>query len=147
MIKVLLADDNETVRAAIKNLLSSEPQIQLVGEATTFDETLRMASDVKPDIVLLDLHMRGEENLDASLVKSRLHACAQHVLIISIWNDDKAKALADEYGATALLDKIHLGKQLVPAILNCSCSSGPDEVPIMVPTYHIFSGLVDRDAT
>ena len=120
MIKVLLADDNETVRAAIKNLLSSEPQIQLVGEATTFDETLRMASDVKPDIVLLDLHMPGEENLDASLVKSRLHACAQHVLIISIWNDDKAKTLADEYGASALLDKIDLGTKLLPAILKFS---------------------------
>ena len=120
MIKVLLADDNKAVRAAIKSLLSSEPQIQLVGEATTFDETLQMASDVKPDIVLLDLHMPGEENLDASLVKSRLHACAQHVLIISIWNDDKAKTLADEYGASALLDKIDLGNKLLPAILNFS---------------------------
>jgi DNA-binding NarL/FixJ family response regulator len=46
-IKVLLADDNEVVRGAIRRLLGQEAGIELVGEATTFGQTIQMANDLK----------------------------------------------------------------------------------------------------
>ena len=62
-IGLLLADDSDVARHAIKRLLEEEPNIQLVAEATGFADVVRMAAELKPDVVSIDLHMRDERNL------------------------------------------------------------------------------------
>jgi two-component system response regulator NreC len=115
-IKVLLADDSHIMREAVRKLLDEEPRIQIVGEAPTFASAMQMVADFKPDVLLLDLHMPQKRDLLPSLVKSQL-SCIQYTLAISFANDEEAKSLAASYGAVALLDKMSLYSQLVPAIM------------------------------
>jgi two-component system, LytTR family, response regulator len=56
-IKVLLADDSDVRRSAMRKTLEEEPRIEIVGQASTFAATMQMISDFKPEVLLLDLHM------------------------------------------------------------------------------------------
>jgi DNA-binding NarL/FixJ family response regulator len=115
-IKVLLADDNEVVRGAIRRLLGEEAGIELVGEATTFGQTIQMANDLKPQVVVLDLHMKDEEALTPKDVKRGLDCRETRIVAISVWNDEETKALAESSGAFALVDKMMLASELIPII-------------------------------
>ena len=115
-IKVLLADDSEIMREAIKKLLVEEPRIHIVGEASSFGAAMQLIADVKPDILLLDLHLPQKRELPAAIVKSQLN-CIEYTLAISFANDEEAKSLAASYGAAALLDKMSLYTELLPTIM------------------------------
>jgi chemotaxis response regulator CheB len=56
-IKVLLADDSDVIRVAIVRLLMEEPAVEFVGEAVSFAETIRQTAILKPDVLLIDLHL------------------------------------------------------------------------------------------
>jgi len=116
-IKVLLADDTAVVRKAIRTLLGHEPEIELVGEAQNFAETVSMTRKFKSQVVILDLHMPDNANLTPMNVSEGLGAYAARVLAISVWNDENTRALARSYGATELLDKMRLGQELIPALM------------------------------
>jgi two-component system nitrate/nitrite response regulator NarL len=115
-VRVLLADDSAIVRRGIRQLLAARTEIQIVGEATDFAETIRMAKDLHPEVVILDLHMPDETDLPAEEVKSHLNH-GFRVLAISIWNGDDSKQLAESLGAAVLLDKMNLANTLIPTIM------------------------------
>ena len=116
-IKVLLADDSQVMRSAIRKILEEERRIQVVGEADTFAKTVQMIGDLKPNVLLLDLHMAQKREFTPDLVKSQF-ACVC-TLAVSFSNDDEARQLADSYGAVTLLDKMKLFSDMIPAILRC----------------------------
>lgn len=65
LIKALIVDDEIQGRTILRNLLQqSLPHIELVGEAGTVTEAARLISVLQPDIVFLDIHMRGETGFD-----------------------------------------------------------------------------------
>ena len=115
-IKVLLADDSEIVRRAIRLLLRSQSEIELVGEAADFRQTIRMMNELKPQVVVLDLHM--PDGIEALLldIKSHLNH-GSRMLAMSVWYDEETKALADSLGKVPLLDKMELGDKLIPTII------------------------------
>ena len=115
-IKLLLADDSDVMRPAIVRLLKEDPRIELVGEAASFAETLQLTAVLKPDVLLMDLHMRDEREYPPELVKSQVLLNTKCILAISVWNDRDAKALAESFGAKVLLDKNNLFSELIPAI-------------------------------
>jgi chemotaxis response regulator CheB len=121
-IKVLVADHTDLARRAVCALLESNPAIELVGEATDFPQTMQMTKDLKPQVVVMDLHMPADEGVSPPDMKALLKACASGLLAISIWNDNDTRALANTFGAASLLDKIDLGQTLVPAILRLAVS-------------------------
>jgi CheY-like chemotaxis protein len=114
-VRVLLADRTELMRKAIRGLLSECEDISLVGEASTFAETVQKAKELLPDEIVLDLRMTEGENL-------RLLAGTK-LLAMSIANDDEAKALAEDIGAAKFLDKLNLSQELIPAILELAPKS------------------------
>jgi DNA-binding NarL/FixJ family response regulator len=120
--KVLLADDSDIMREAIKKLLEDEPHIQIVGEASSFGSAMQLVADLKPDVLLLDLHLPQKRELPAPMVKSQLN-CIKNTLAISFANDEEARSLAASYGAAALLDKMSLYTELLPAIMRLRESS------------------------
>jgi DNA-binding NarL/FixJ family response regulator len=71
-VRVLIADDAEVVRKAIRGLLACEPTIEVCGEARTFSQTLELAIGLEPDVILLDLHMPDGESPESAFVKLRL---------------------------------------------------------------------------
>src|SRR5579862_423504 len=119
-VRVLLADDKEIIRNAIRRLLDENDQIKLVGEATDFSETIQLTKDLNPDVVVMDLSLpdrsRGQGAKQMSLGEAKL-------LAMSLANDDEAAFRAESLGAVKLLDKMKLFDDLVPAILRYGAHS------------------------
>ena len=65
-IRVLLADDQVLVRAGFKSLLDAQPGIEVVGEASDGEEAVRLARQLVPDVVLMDIRMPGMDGLEAT---------------------------------------------------------------------------------
>ena len=119
-VRVLLADDAAIIRNVVSRLLESEPSIKLVGVAENFSQTIEMASSLKPDVVLLDLHMPDEHLIPPTKVKSELRHSGARVLGMSLSSgedDEETRTLAESFGVARLLDKAEFGRVLIPAIL------------------------------
>lgn len=114
MCKVLIADDSDVMRKAIRKTLQEETDIHVVGEASTFAETLQMVCDFKPDVLLLDLRLAEQRKFAPERVKEQLNAVC--TVAISFATDDDSKSLAESYGAATLLDKMNLYTEMLPAI-------------------------------
>ena len=117
MCRVLIADDSQVMRTAIRKALEEQSGIDIVGEAANFVQTMQLINDLRPDILLLDLHMPEERNVAPDLIRSQLGTVK--TLAVSFSNDSDAQALAKRYGAITLLDKMTLYSEMVPAIRHC----------------------------
>jgi DNA-binding NarL/FixJ family response regulator len=113
-IKVLLADDHELIRTTLSRMLTLDPEIEVIGVATGFAEAMDLCTKLRPDVIIMDLHMRDENSVTPAEVRSCF--AQSRLLAISIWNDDEARALAGSFGAITLLDKAELATELIPAI-------------------------------
>jgi len=97
-------------------LLNEEPSTELVGETKGFAETIQLANALKPDGLLLELHMSDEREYSPESVRFQLAMHAGCIVAIPVWNDEKAKALAERFGARVLLDKANLYAELISAL-------------------------------
>jgi DNA-binding NarL/FixJ family response regulator len=105
------------MRRGVLRLLKGEPKIQVLGEASSFEQTLQLTSELKPQVVVLGLHMPDHGWFVPSVVKSILSGSAERIIAVSAWDHEKAIALAKSYGATVLLTKDSLIESLIPAVL------------------------------
>lgn len=118
-ITVLLADDTEFMRKAIRRLLESEPGIEVVGEVGDFAQAVKMMAMVKPRLVVMDLYLPRTSHVSPAVVRAAFASIEAQLLAISIWNDEDSKALAVEYGSAILLEKRSLVTELIPTIKRC----------------------------
>jgi DNA-binding NarL/FixJ family response regulator len=116
-ITVLLADDTKITREAIRRVLNDEPKIRVVGEAANFAQTMEMCGKLKPQVLVMDLYMPDHAGSTVRDVRARMDQSVSKLLAISVWSDEDAQALAQSFGAVRLLDKIALGTELVPTIV------------------------------
>jgi DNA-binding NarL/FixJ family response regulator len=115
-IKLLLVDGSDVMRTAIRHLLIKDLGIEVVGTGTSFAEALALTAALKPDVLLMDLHMPDERAYPPELVKSGVRLHTKCIVAMSLWQDDDAMALAKGFGAHVLLDKMKLYTELIPAI-------------------------------
>lgn len=103
-VRVLLADDHTLVRAGLRKLLESVPDIEVVGEAADGLAVLALASELRPQLVLMDIAMPGLNGLDAM---ARLLAAAPgtRVLILSMYQNEEYVRQALRQGAAGYLLK------------------------------------------
>lgn len=66
MIKIILADDHQVVRKGLKALLTSEPELSVVGEANDGLEAMQLTERLQPDVLILDLMMAGINGLEVT---------------------------------------------------------------------------------
>jgi two-component system invasion response regulator UvrY len=132
MIDVLLADDHQDMRKAISGLLKGCADVRLVGEATSFHEVIDLTSQVRPDVVLMDLHMPDQQKVNPSELKSCLVNC--QLLAMSLWTDQETKDLAKSFGAVGLLDKANLGTELLPSLKLCAQRRSAQSQQLQVPS-------------
>jgi DNA-binding NarL/FixJ family response regulator len=116
MIKLLLADDHQAMRKAISDLLQGCADVRLVAEAGNFREVINLTRAVRPDVVLIDIHMPDEKKVELSELKTL--DC--QLLAMSLWTNQETKDLAKSLGAVALLDKANLGTELLPSLKLCA---------------------------
>jgi DNA-binding NarL/FixJ family response regulator len=123
MRTLLLADDSLLIRSMIKRILIDEPTIVVLGEAENFEEAIEKAADLKPDILLLDLHMPDDRTLSADYIKTSLRPLGSEIKIIGMslsGNEDaEMKELGASLGACTVLEKARFEEELIPAILSC----------------------------
>ena len=115
--RVLLAEDSADMRRAITSLLSRESTVIVIGEVSSYPELLEKLKESSPDVVVMDIHMPGEDQVDLSMLNRHFNGSC--LLAISIWNDEQTRTVAESFGALKLLDKSNLFTTLLPAIEEC----------------------------
>ncbi len=65
-VRLLLVDDDDLVRTALKMILESEPEFEIVGEASNGVEALPMADTLNPDVILMDIQMPEMDGIEAT---------------------------------------------------------------------------------
>ena len=104
MVRVLVVDDHEGVRAGLKALLESAAWIDVVGEASSGEEAVEKARALEPDIVIMDLAMPGMDGLEATRRITGLGLEAK-VLVLTIHDEDEFLTAALDAGAAGFLNK------------------------------------------
>ena len=115
MIRVLIADDHKVVRQGLRFLLSSEPGIEVAGEAADGVAALAAIRDIRPDVVLLDLFMPRLDGL-AVLAAMREQRLTAAVLVLTSSADDQHLVQAIKAGALSYLPKTAGVDQVVDAV-------------------------------
>ena len=115
IIRVFITDDHPIVRRGIKQLLDTEPDIEIVGEATNGREAVADIDRLKPDIVLMDLVMPVMDGIEATRQIKAAHPSIQILVLTSFATDDKIFR-AIKAGALGYLIKDTGPDELIQAI-------------------------------
>ncbi|WP_037764489.1 response regulator [Streptomyces sp. FXJ7.023] len=116
-IRVLLADDQALLRSAFKVLVDSEPDMEVVGEASDGAEAARLAAERRADVVLMDIRMPGTDGLAATRLISADPALAHvRVVILTTFEVDDYVVQSLRAGASGFLGKGSEPDELLAAI-------------------------------
>jgi DNA-binding NarL/FixJ family response regulator len=114
-IRLIIADDHPVVRAGLQGMLASQPDFEIVGEATNGAEAVALATTLQPDLVLMDLRMATMDGV-AATAQIRKHLPTLPVLVLTTYDSDTDILRALEAGATGYLLKDAPRDQLFSAI-------------------------------
>jgi DNA-binding NarL/FixJ family response regulator len=104
IIRIIIADDHPVVRDGLAAILATQPDMEVVGEASNGNQVLRLVSELKPDIILLDLDMPELDGL-ATLCALREAQLSTRVLIFTAFDSDDRIIAALEAGIQGYLLK------------------------------------------
>ncbi|MFK0097408.1 response regulator [Streptomyces sp. NPDC091040] len=104
VIRVLLADDQPLVRAALRMVMADTPDIEVVGEAGTGEEAVRLAARLAPDVVVMDIRMPGMDGIEAT-ERITAQGGEAHVVVLTTFDDDDYVYGALRAGAAGFLVK------------------------------------------
>jgi DNA-binding NarL/FixJ family response regulator len=114
-IRVLLADDQALFREGLHTLLSVQPDLDVVGEAANGEEAVRLATELRPDVVLMDLQMPVLDGVAATRqLRAACPAC--HVIVLTTFDDDETVFEGLRAGAAGYLLKDTPSARLAEAI-------------------------------
>jgi two-component system response regulator NreC len=114
-LRILIADDHGVLRAGLRALLNSEPDMEVVGEAVDGDEAVSLTHTLRPDIVLMDINMPGSGGIDATRQLMELGNDIR-VLILTFHEDKYILQEAIRAGAAGYILKRAVESELVDAI-------------------------------
>lgn len=118
-LRVMLTDDHTLFRHGVKTLLSAEPDIEVVGEATDASEAIAKAAELRPDMVLMDIGMPGISCFEAVREIRKVRPEVK-VLFLSMYDDEDYLVQCMEVGASGYVLKDSPAPQLLAAIRDIS---------------------------
>lgn len=114
-IRVLLADDHEVLSEGLRYLLEAQPDIEVIGACSNGRQAVRLAAELKPDVILMDITMPELNGIEATqLILTRLPAVK--ILILSMYSNPEHIQRALQAGAKGYLVKMSAGKEVVDAV-------------------------------
>jgi NarL family two-component system response regulator LiaR len=114
-IRVLIADDHALVRKGLCALMSTKPEIEVVGEAADGDQAIREARTLQPDVILLDLAMPRKDGIGA-IREIKQENPAARILVLTSFAEDERVFAAIKAGALGYLLKDSSPTELIQAI-------------------------------
>jgi len=139
-IRVLIADDHPFYREGVRTMLSAAPEIEIVGEAASGDETITQAESLQPDVILMDLKMPGINGIEAT---RRILHTSPHigVLVLTMFEADESVFAAMRAGARGYLLKDADQEELIRAIKAVSRGEAIFSPAIAQRLIHYFAAL------
>jgi DNA-binding NarL/FixJ family response regulator len=114
-IKLLIADDHPVVRDGLSGMFATDPDFEVVGEAGDGAEAVRLATELKPDVILMDLRMPGTDGM-AAITELARRSVPVRVLVLTTYDTDSYVLPAIEAGATGYLLKDAPRAELLRAV-------------------------------
>jgi len=139
-IRVLLADDHSLVRAGIRSLLGAMADVQVVAEASSGEEALELAAREQPDVVLMDIAMKGITGLDAAARMRERHPGVR-VVILSMHSGEEYVLQALRAGAAGYLLKDSAKAELELAVRAVARGETYLSPPV---SKHVIAAYVQR---
>ena len=116
-IRVVLADDQQLIRAGFRSLLEAEPDLEVVGEAATGREAVALVSRERPDVVLMDIRMPDGDGLWATeQIVASPQLAGTRVVVVTTFELDEYVAQAIRAGASGFLVKDTEPVELIRAV-------------------------------
>ncbi|SJL84696.1 response regulator [Vibrio palustris] len=148
--KIMLVDDHPLMRRGIQQLLSIEPEFDVIAEASSGDEAIALAQSDEPDMILLDLNMKGLSGLD-TLKALRTDGCSAIVVVLTVSDNVGDIEAMVRAGADGYLLKDTEPEQLVDLLKNAA--NGNKSYSDVVLKYlsnrreqiDLFEALTDRE--
>ena len=121
-IRVILVDDEASVRKGVRLRLELEPDIEVVGEAADGPAAIDLVGLARPAVAVIDVEMPGQDGM-AATAAIRSMAPGTYVVILSIHDDDRTQARALAAGAAAFVSKTSIDGALVESIRRAAQSA------------------------
>ena len=117
-ISVLLVDDHRTLREGLIQLLRDAPGIKVIGEAGDGQQAVKMARQLRPNVVIMDVNLPGMNGIDATRVITA--ECPQcQVIGLSMYSEPEMQAKMRDAGAVNYMIKSGPSAALIDAIRSC----------------------------
>lgn len=113
--RILLVDDHDIVRLGLMTLLNDQPDMEVVGEASTAGDAVKAAENLRPDVVLMDIRLPGEGGIEAAGQVTRRVPDSKVVMLTS-FADDQLVVRAIRAGAVGYVLKQVGNEELLRAI-------------------------------
>jgi DNA-binding NarL/FixJ family response regulator len=125
MIRVLVADDQELVRTGIRRIVEAEPDLEVVGEAGDGAEASKLAAELRPDVVLMDIRMPGVDGLEATrTITADPDLTDVRIVILTTFDHDEYVFEAIRVGAAGFLVKDTEPVDLIRAVRTVAAGDG-----------------------
>lgn len=137
---ILIADDEPAFRSGLRALLRSAADLDLIGDAASGPEVIRLAADLQPDIILMDINMPGLNGIEAT---RRILTTSPHIgiLMLTMFEDDDSVFAALRAGARGYLLKGALKAEILRAIQTVSGGGVVFGAAIAQRMLRYFTGL------
>ena len=112
MIRVVLADDHRMVRTGLKEILADTGDIEVVGEATNWQEVMARVREVPFDLLVLDMSMPGRSGIEL-IRQVRAERAGLRILVLSMHSEEQYAVRALKAGASGYLTKESAADELV----------------------------------